>query len=143
MIAAVCEMARSTMDILMLLTEATTDLFWVTETDAPFEVEAWSDLTTDSLTEKDLLQWLKCRKGTAINRLSLTDFFQPVITPEDWHGDEEKATIAKYETLSHVLAENLQDVQVYRLGTINIQIYIVGKTPEGEWVAIATEAVET
>ena len=49
----------------------------------------------------------------------------------------------KFRDLQQTLQDTLSDVKVFRVGETNLDIYVVGKTPEGEWAGLKTEAVET
>lgn len=49
----------------------------------------------------------------------------------------------KFQTLVTKLKDNLTDIKVYRLGTIDIDVYIVGKTPSGDLAGIFTKVIET
>jgi Nuclease A inhibitor-like protein len=120
-------MARSTAEIIALLTSATADLFWTSETDAPFEV----------------MLWKKRKLAKPIVTQSIDDFFQPAITPQDWYGDDEQAIVARYISLIAAIKENLSEVQVDRVGEVEITIYIIGKTPDNTSIALKTSAVET
>jgi Nuclease A inhibitor-like protein len=118
---------KPTTKIIALLTAATADLFWTSETDAAFEIILWEDLKP---TKRVLTQ-------------SIDEFFQPAITAQDWYGDEERAIVARYESLIATLKANLSELRVERVGKIEVTIYIVGKTIDGTWIALKTSAVET
>ncbi|GAP99842.1 sugar-non-specific nuclease inhibitor NuiA homolog [Leptolyngbya sp. NIES-2104] len=75
--------------------------------------------------------------------MELEQFFEPVVTEQDWFGDEEKETAAKYRSLLSALKENLSDLKVYRVGEIQIDVYVVGKDEARNIVGIATQIVET
>jgi Nuclease A inhibitor-like protein len=137
------EMALSTPEIIDRLTLATADLDWISETDARFEVIAWGIDSPPNLTAKKLLKWMGSSSDAAIVIVDLDTFFQPVVTPQDWHEAAEKANIQRYENLSATLQANLTDLRVYRLGTTEVTICIVGKSPDSQWVALKTQAIET
>jgi hypothetical protein len=42
-----------------------------------------------------------------------------------------------------MLKNNLCDIKVYRFGRRNIDVYMVGKTPTGDYAGLATKVVET
>jgi len=42
-----------------------------------------------------------------------------------------------------VLESNLSDIQVFRVGEINIDIYVVGKIQSRDLAGLATKVVET
>lgn len=130
-------------EIMAQFTQATTGLYWSSETDAAFEVQLWSDGKGSRLTEKKLRQWLDCTTEVTIKTLKVEAFLAAAVTPQDWHGAEEAAIVRRYQSLLTLLQETLASLKVYRVGTTNISIYIIGKTPAGNWMALKTEAVET
>jgi Nuclease A inhibitor-like protein len=140
---ATCIMALSNAAIIESLTAATADLFWISETDAPFEVLLVDVPLPAKLTAKKLLKCLKHEAATPIATCDLDTFFQPVLEPQDWHEEEDKENIKRYENVIGLIKQHLTEPQVYRVGAIDITIYILGKTPDNQWVALKTQAVET
>src|SRR5687767_1204964 len=48
-----------------------------------------------------------------------------------------------FEHLERFLRKHLKDLKVYKVGAINIPVYIVGKSPEGNWLGLSTRVVQT
>jgi Nuclease A inhibitor-like protein len=69
----------------------------------------------------------------------LTDGYRPeLLTPE------EKAFYAQFTTLDRLLRSELTDIQEYIIGGYtNFHLYVVGKTADGDWAGVATQAVWT
>jgi Nuclease A inhibitor-like protein len=130
----------TTAEIIDRLKQATADLLWASESDYPFEVMTWErgvEMTPTALF-KEL-----AAPNMAIKIISLADFFAPVLTTEDWYGAEELATVDRYANLAQTIESNLTEVQVFRLGEIEISVYIIGKTPDGDLIGLKTQAIET
>lgn len=130
----------TTAAIIDRLKQATADLMWASESDYPFEVMTWErgvEMTPSALF-KEL-----AAPNMAIEIISLADFFAPVLTTEDWYGAEELATVDRYANLVQTIESNLTEVQVFRLGEIEISVYIIGKTPDGHLIGLKTQAIET
>jgi Nuclease A inhibitor-like protein len=130
----------TTLEVLDLLKQATIDLLWSSESDYPFEIVTWEpgiEMTTatlfSNLDQADL----------AIESIDLTNFFEPVLIVEDWYEAEELAQVDRYTNLLQTIDSNLTEVKVFRIGEIEIDIYIVGKTPSGDIVGLKTQVVET
>ena len=136
-------MALSDAEILDLLSVATTDVYWQSESDEPFELLLWPDLAADELDESVMRQQVSAAKDVAIQPKAIDDFFEPALRLHDWYGDAEQQTVGKYEDILFLLQQNLTDLQVFRVGKCEIDVYIVGKTPAGNWLALKTMAVET
>lgn len=130
----------TTAEIIELLKQATIDLLWSSESDYPFEIVTW-DRGVD-LTPAALFSNLH-DPNLAIETITLTDLFAPVLTAEDWYEAEELAQVNRYTDLFHAIESNLAEVKVFRIGEVEIAIYMIGKTPDGEIVGLKTHVVET
>jgi Nuclease A inhibitor-like protein len=127
-------------EIIDRLQQAITDLQWSSESDYPFEIVTWAqdiELTPLALFSELVDPNLK------IETLSLTDFFAPVLIVEDWYAAAELAQVNRYQDLLHSIESHLSNVQVFRIGEIEIAIYIIGKTLAGDTIGLKTYAVET
>jgi Nuclease A inhibitor-like protein len=136
-------MALSDTEIVTLLTVATTDLYWASESDEPFMVLLWPELGQAKLDASALAIQINAKTKQAIVPVNLDEFFQPAIAPQNWHGADDRALIARYEQVLFTLRQHLTELQVYRVGHCEVAIYIVGKTPAGHWLALKTVVVES
>jgi predicted peptidase len=123
------------------LQEASNGLLFLSETDAPFEVIHWS--AQGELTPAKLLQLTNHPPDAPLEMLAVDDFFVIATQEEDWHEEEERETVKRFQNLVSVLKQNLSQLQVYRVGNTNIDAYIVGVTPGGELAGLSTKLVET
>jgi Nuclease A inhibitor-like protein len=130
----------TTAEIIDRLKQATTDLLWSSESDYPFEIVSW-ELGID-LTPSDLFSNIY-DTDLAIESIALTDLFEPVLTIEDWYEQVELDLVDRYTNLLDSIDTNLSEVQVFRVGEVEIDIYIIGKTPTGDIVGLKTRSVET
>ncbi len=124
------------------LKSATDGLLMMSEAEYPFEAFLWAN-TTDFPTPEQLLQQTKHPQNTSVEVVPFTDFFRESTTEQDWHGEEEKNLVAKFKKLVETLKINLTNLQVYRLGKIEVDVYIVGQTATGNLAGLATKVVET
>ena len=130
----------TTAEVIDRLKQATTDLLWSSESDYPFEVVSW-ELGIE-LTPTDLFSNIY-DTDLAIESIPLIDLFEPVLTIEDWYEDAELALVDRYTHLLDSINNNLSEVQVFRVGEVEIDIYIIGKTPTGDIIGLKTRSVET
>lgn len=130
----------TTAEIIDRLKQATTDLFWSSESDYPFEVVSW-ELGVE-LTPTDLFSNIY-DTDLAIESIPLADLFEPILMIEDWYEDAEIALVDRYTNLLDLINTNLSEVQVFRVGEVEIDIYIIGKTPAGDIIGLKTLSVET
>ena len=97
----------------------------------------------DTLTPDAVQKFKKIAAGQKAAESSLSDFSAPLTTAQSWYGDDEKATMQKYQQLVKTLQANLTDLHVYTFGDTKQDIYVVGKTASGDFAGIHTKAVET
>ena len=125
------------------LQAATADLLWLSEIDAPFEVKHWSHQADAPLTTETLLKLTDQPPTAPVKVLAVDAFFAAATEEQDWFGDEEKAMAARYRELVALLKQHLSDLTVYQVGDVTLDLYVVGRTPEGELLGLATQASET
>lgn len=125
------------------LKQASDGLLFMSESDYPFEVVFWPAETQENLTEQKLLQLTSHSQDVLVEKVDLDYFFRNSAQEKDWHDRQQKETVKKFQLLVETLKSNLSDIQVYRVGTIDIDVYIVGKTSSGDLAGLSTKVVET
>ena len=123
------------------LQKASEGLLFLSETDAPFAVITWP--TQGELNQVKLLQLTNHPPDAPVKVVTVDDFFAIATLEEDWHDEEEREIVKRFQHLVSVLKQNLSNIQVYRVGSIEIDAYIVGVTPSGNWMGLSTQLVET
>ena len=126
---------------LSALTVASANLLYMSETDEPFQAFTWTG-TTGLLTKSQLLALTETPAGTPVEEVSLDEFFGTLTTDQTWFQDDEKQIATHYRALRATLESDLTDLKVFRVGVVNITIYIVGKAKNGDYVGVQTKAVE-
>jgi hypothetical protein len=123
------------------LKRLTDGLLFMSESDYPFEIfyrEGNAELRPQSLRE------LARQPGDSpVEVTSVDDFFGVAASEPVWKGDGQLAVAKRYQALVRLLTENLEDLKVYRVGSINIAVYIIGRAQTGNWLGISTRVVET
>jgi hypothetical protein len=126
--------------LLESLKQASDGLLYTSESDYPFTVYSWQ---ADTLTPEQVLTLTGHPKNTPVQTADFDKFFAQTTQEKDWYGPKEKATVAKYQQLVKTLKDSLKDIQVYRVGETEMDVYIVGKTPTGALAGISSKVVET
>ena len=127
------------------LKEASDGLLYTSETDAPFEPFVWQreDKPPIDFTSSNVLKFAGSQPDVKIEEKTLDDFFARLTEIQDWYEDEEKAGVEKFVKLKEMLAANLKNIKVFRVGTVQIDIYIAGIDADGNLAGLKTKAVET
>jgi glucose dehydrogenase len=123
------------------LKQASEGLLFLSETDAPFEIIHWQ--AQGKLTPAQVLQLTNHSPDAPIQVLSVDEFFAIATAEEDWHDQDERETVQRFQNLVSILKQNLSQLQVYRVGDRSIDAYIVGVTDGGDWTGLSTKLVET
>jgi len=132
----------STNDATAALEKASQGLLYQSESDEPFESFVWKKAEGE-LNAAAVLRRAKKPAKSPVQALAPADFFKDLTTPQDWHGDEEKAIVAKYRSLQDAVQKNLAEAKVFKVGKRKLSVYIVGKTDEGDWAGLKTTSIET
>ena len=123
------------------LTTACEGLLWFSEAEYPFQVIYWDDLESWNL--DTLLEQENVPADTKFEIQDLLTFFDSAITEQEWHNELEKAEVKRYQTLINILNSNLHNIQVYLLGEIEIDVYILGRVNENAIAGLKTKVVAT
>lgn len=98
----------------------------MSESDYPFEVVRWGGEI--AITSEYLHGISGAGEASEIVEIDLDTFF---------------GAYGHFEKLWELLKDNLSDLQVYKVGVISIAVYIVGRSPEGNWLGLSTRLIQT
>jgi Nuclease A inhibitor-like protein len=110
--------------ILAELRKASDGLLYMSESDYPFELVHWDGKV--ELTKDYLCEVAGQPAGSPILELSVGQFLS-----------------GPFESVGRLVERYLADARVYKIGDINIPVYVVGRSPEGNWLGLSTRVVET
>jgi hypothetical protein len=132
---------KSDEEIIEELKRMTDGLLFMSESDYPFEIfhrEGQADMSPEYLRELSGQP-----ADTPVEVKSVDDFFRVAVSEPDWKGEAEIAVAGRYQALLRLLKESLDELRVYRVGVINIPVFIIGRSKTGNWLGISTRVVET
>jgi Nuclease A inhibitor-like protein len=132
-----------TNEITEKLKKASHGLLMMSESEYPFETVLWVGQGKESITAQKILQLTGHPLSSPIEEVELEYFFRNCALEKEWHNEIQKSDVKKFQTLVESLKENLKEIKVYRLGTISIDVYIIGKTSNEDLAGISTKVVET
>ena len=120
------------------LTKLADGLLFPSESEFPLEPFTWESAT---ISPRTILTRSQMPADTLIESITLEDFFAPVTTDEDWFEDEDREIAQRFRDLQAAIAI-LENVQVFRVGTVEIDVYILGKIGP-DLVGLKTTVIET
>lgn len=133
---------KSDQELLDELEQLTAGLLFMSETDQPFQV---IDQGPQPEVTAEQLRQLTAGAGpsTPVTTQSVAAFFRSAMAEPEWKQGAALETARRYQTLVRWLQANLTELQVYRVGEIDVTIYILGTSPEGRLLGLSTKVVET
>ncbi len=120
-----------------------TDLLYPSESDEPIETVTCYLKQDEPLTVSQLKDWQMLPPSVYVEEIPEADFWEPVITEEDWYGDEEKVRTARFRELKQVIECELSVRQVFRVGESEMDVFLIGRRADGERAGIKTKVVQT
>ncbi|HWE97293.1 MAG TPA: nuclease A inhibitor family protein [Tepidisphaeraceae bacterium] len=117
-------------ELLEVLRKATDGLLYPSESDEPFEPFRWKRTADDPAKEVAA----PARAGETVREQSVADFFGALEDSDD---------AARFAGLRRALESKLAGLRVFRVGDIEVGVYLIGRTPDGDWAGLHTTSVET
>ncbi len=136
-------MNNNEFDIPKKIKSLSQDLVWMSESDYPFDTFTWSNQELEEVSTKNLLQKTNHSLDAPVKVIDMEKFFQRATAQKDWYDSEERKIAKKFQALVETLKQNLDNIQVYKIGDVEIDVYIVGQLKTGNWLGLSTKAVET
>ena len=119
------------------------DLMYPSESDEKIEYFEMEHSTDEKLSLADFRMYNGIKPETVITEISFDDLFTPLIKTEDWFGDDEKKWAADSLKLKNLLTDKAKDFQGFKVGSIEIDVYIFGKAEKCKWIGLKTKVIET
>ena len=115
------------------LAKASKGLLFPSETDAPLGT-VLRENAGDKLTKDKVRQQAGAAKGAAVEETTLDDLLSTV------PGEDRP----QFDKLAAAIKAQLSGVKAYKVGAEpEKQVYVVGKTSDGQWAGLKTRVVET
>ncbi|HSQ25227.1 MAG TPA: nuclease A inhibitor family protein [Pyrinomonadaceae bacterium] len=118
-------MADNDAEIVQELKRVTAGLLFMSESDYPFEVIHWEGLP--NLTHDFLCRLTGESEDCQVEEMQVENFL----------------LAERYRNIVQVLSKNLAESRAYKVGRINMPVYVVGKSKRGNWLGVATRVVQT
>jgi len=116
-------------------------LYYMSETDA--QILPFIGQQAKAVSKEEILSQIKKAADSTIEEKDFAGFFARLTEIQDWFGDEEKEIAQKFVRLKELLERNLRDLKAFKIGEIQLDVYVVGLDAEDNLLGIETKAVET
>ncbi len=119
-----------------------TDLLYPSESDEPLTWVTCYLGQPEPLIVSQLTDWLMLPPNVLVEERPEADFWRVAVV-EDWFGEDEKKRAEQFQRVKQFIESQFTDRQFFRVGQIEIDIYLLGKTPEGKRAGLKTKVIET
>lgn len=119
--------------------QAVKDLYYISETDS--EVFPFAGKRAQEVSAETILKQIG--RNEPVEERSFEDFFKRLTEIQEWFGDEETRTANRFSELKEILVKNLREIKVFKVGRIEVDIFIVGLDENSILKGVWTKAVET
>lgn len=116
-------------------------LIYISEQDAA--VTLFKGEAAANVDGQTIIQQTGSDANAHVEEIAFDTFFQKLTVEKDWFGETEKASARRFSELRDVLAANLTELKVFRIGKVQIDIFVVGLDKRGNLTGIRAFAVET
>jgi len=123
------------------LAALTSGLLFISESDHPLRVVRLGAAAESEL--PNLVRAAVSRSDAPVQCVALEASFQRATRAQPYHTDQDRVSVERYQTLVRFMSGELADARVYRIGEIEVDLYAVGRSLEGEWLGVATKLIET
>lgn len=119
------------------------DLRYPSESDEAVEYFEMEYTTAESISVQEFKMFNGIETDKEVEAIAIEDFFEPLTRVEDWFGEEEKKYVDNAIKLQALLTEKLTDIQVLKIGAVEIDVYLFGIYKENKWIGVKTILIET
>lgn len=125
------------------LATASDGLLVTSESDYPFTVESRAGAGAQPLTVARFRTVFSVPTSQPVQVRTIAEQFGWASTDRPDMSDEERATAARFRALFQTVLFHMPDAQVFRVGTVQVHTYVVGRTSCGDVAGLKTLLIET
>ncbi len=134
--------------LLERISSAAEGLFVMSETDSPLTPFRWPRFFAEKTASDDTAAALrvvqKLPSETAVETVPLEKFFRKQVEPDDEDDEEIAEEKRRLAEMRDLLSKELEDTAVYRIGEVNITVYVLGHVPgTTDAAGVSADLVET
>lgn len=122
------------------LDDACRGLVYVSETDSPI-VPVLSATPNDVTVEEFIKNAV--RSNGPVEKRPTAAFFDRLTSEKAWQNEEERSNAGRFSKLRAIVLEQLDGTATYRIGRVQVDIFVLGRDAEGSIAGIRTRSVET
>lgn len=120
--------------------ESADGLLFISESDHPLELITF---TKPAGSISDYLKKVSNKKDDAAVETQTLEYFFRNMARINEEDENSQNTARRFKQLQTVLQKNLKNIQVYRIGSVQVDAFIIGELPDGNYAGLQTRLIET
>lgn len=116
-------------------------LVYISETDS--EVEPFRGAKAAGTGTDDFRYAAEIGSDIEIESGDVYEFMERLSQKHEWHSGRDEQNAAGFRELFKLLKKELNDLRLYRVGRVSLQIYVVGIDKKGRMRGVRMRSVET
>ncbi|MFM8472480.1 MAG: nuclease A inhibitor family protein [Candidatus Kapaibacterium sp.] len=125
------------------LRRLSTGLLYPSESDAPIDVYVWRTAEQGAMTLDNIAFHLHHPEDVLVSESEAAEFFEGVTDVYEWHSAEEVEETKQFQQLRDVFFSSVtKPLQVW-FGENKVDVLVLGRTSQGDYVGLRTFIVET
>jgi Nuclease A inhibitor-like protein len=125
---------------LQTIEDAARELLFPSESDFPIEPFSYGN---QEPTPEALIEQRGLAADTPVEQAGICEFFEGLTETSEDASEADRACAERFRSLMTLLERNIEDVRMYRLGRVNIEVIVIGRHATGTWLGVRTNVVET
>ena len=126
--------------LLRNLKRLTRGLTFMSESDYPVEPFLQEATRQDA---QDFVASKKTDANASVSEVDFDNFFGGAPQEQDGQSKEARTQARRFQSLVRLLKDNLSDTKVYKVGDVEADVYVIGKTASGSFAGVTIKVVET
>ena len=83
------------------------------------------------------------RSDGPVEKRPITAFFDRLTSEKAWQNEDERSNAGRFSILRAIVLDHLDGPATYRIGRVQVDIFVLGRDAEGRIAGIRTRSVET
>lgn len=130
-------------ELLEVLKSLTEDLLFTSESDYPFEVLLW-ELKTENITIENIKEYLDdIEENTSIEVFTVEKTLSAMSRSRPYYSAERREKANRFKQIISFFETQVTDAQVFKIGTIEKSVYILGVVSDEYVIGLKSISVET
>ncbi|HRI68456.1 MAG TPA: nuclease A inhibitor family protein [Polyangium sp.] len=126
--------------LLNTIAETTQGVLFPSESDFPIETYTHGE---EEPTAAALLERCGLAADSPVEESTLADTFSGLTEAEEDASEGTRFAAERFRKLIELLETNLEKIRAYRLGAVDLEVFVLGRHASGTWLGVRTKAVET